>query len=81
MVAIALVMTGTLAFWLVMIFVADRQRRNLSARRAQQPAATAAHLELTRPVLAGPVPAGPGETAEDELKEVGHGDATRRPAA
>jgi hypothetical protein len=68
MLAIALVMAGSLAFWLVMVFVADRQRRNSSARLAAGPAAE----------LAGPVPAGPDETAEDERSGAGHRDGTRR---
>jgi len=73
MVAIALVAAGSLAFWLVMVFVADRQRRALSVRPSHTPAADLVVPEPRQPALAGP-----DETTEDELTEAGHGDATRR---
>jgi len=71
MIAIAVVAAGSLAFWLVMVFVADRRTRGLSERRAQEPAAT----------VAGPALSGPDETAEDESSEAGRGDGVRRQTA
>jgi hypothetical protein len=70
MLAIALVAVGGLAIWLVLVFLADRETANLSARRAQRPVAAA-----------GPALAGPDETAEDEQDEAAYGDAHRRRAA
>jgi len=72
MIAIAVVMASVLAFWLVMVFVADRtkmgrQTRTQSARRAPEPAVA----------VAGPALSGPDETAEDEASEAGRGDARR----
>jgi hypothetical protein len=72
MLAIALVTAGSLAIWLVMVFLADRKTTDVSARRAPQPVAAAA----------GPALAGTDETAEDEQDEAGYRDATgRRQAA
>jgi len=61
MIAIAVVMAAVLAFWLVMVFVADRQMRDQSARRARELAAA----------VAGPALFGPDETAEDESSDAG----------
>lgn len=71
MLVIALVMTGSLALWLALVFLADRKSARLSAPRAWHPAA-----------VAGPGLAGPDETAEDEQDEAGPGDTgARRQAA
>ena len=71
MLAIALVAAGSLALWLVLVFLADRRTNELSAR-AHHPAA-----------VTGPALAGPAKTAEDEQDAAGHDDAVpqRRMAA
>jgi hypothetical protein len=64
MLVIALVMTGSLALWLGLVFLADRNRRDQSARRP---------ATVTEPGLAAPI-----KTAEDEQDEAGHGDGARQ---
>jgi hypothetical protein len=72
MVAIALVAVGSLALWLVLVFLADRKTTELSARQVHHPAA-----------VTGPALAGPAKTAEDKQDAAGHDDAVpqRRMAA
>jgi hypothetical protein len=62
MVAIAIVAVATIAIWLVAVFLADRKTTQLSAGRAQRPAAAVT---------------GPDATAEDEHNEAGYGDVAR----
>jgi hypothetical protein len=64
--AIAFVMVGVLAFWLIMVYVADRQGARRDVPQAEN------HLE--------PV-AGQDEVAEDEHSEAGPAPAGQRHGA
>ncbi|HEX9042871.1 MAG TPA: hypothetical protein VF838_17950 [Trebonia sp.] len=66
MAVIALVAAGTLAAWLILVFLADRQG---SAKETRQP-------DMPAPVVAAPDPA-----AEDEHSEAGHVPADGRHGA
>jgi len=66
MTVIALVMTASLAAWLILVFLADRQSGANAARQA----------DMSAPVLAGL-----GQEAEDEHSEAGHAPAEGRHGA